>query len=170
MGSKQRAAELSQKLAVSLPFRKILRYILDKCGNCPFRVGCWSKLFSDIGHVIEGYRGVFNCDGHCVFDGRETPDGRQAVMLLNICANCEYLRTCISSILNSREFVGLAEATSDNVELHIAVVKRCSVCKDNIRCWSGILKALGINWTKKFGAFYRIIFKCKYEHGVEQYE
>ncbi|MHA1662567.1 MAG: hypothetical protein ACTSVR_04855 [Candidatus Thorarchaeota archaeon] len=161
MGGKGRAKVLSESLGMTAITKKAFHFMLKKCGNCQLRVHCWSQLFPDMGALINAYREVFFCDGHYKGNAKATVDGKQVVALIKNCEPCPFLEHCISNILGSDEFMGIMDATSDDFSEHVQAIKRCSSCKDNDRCWSGILKGLGFGWgtSKKV---IEIMVKCKY--------
>ncbi|MDD5010259.1 MAG: hypothetical protein PHC68_17900, partial [Syntrophorhabdaceae bacterium] len=64
MGGEARANIVSEELGQSGIMKSLLKFILGKCGNCPFRIVCWSQLFPDKGELIMAYQKVFRCDGH----------------------------------------------------------------------------------------------------------
>ena len=162
MGTKQRAETESEKLGMSKTTKSFIKFLLGKCGNCPFRIVCWSQLFDDIGEVINAYKKVFECDGTYTGNAKASFDGKQVVRFIKNCAPCQYIMPCMCKILDSDEFTGMVEATSDDVRLHAVAIKRCANCKDNERCWSGILKDLGFGWHSS-PKIAKIMIQCKFK-------
>jgi len=165
MGGVERAKMVSESLGLSSFTKKFIRFLLEKCGNCPFRIVCWSQLFEDKGALIDEYRQVFRCDGNYRGKAKQSFDGRQVVKFIKTCEPCKYLVHCMTHILDSDEFMGMVEATSDDVRLHVAVIKQCAQCPDNERCWSEILKRLGFGWASS-PKVVGIMMKCKFKKEV----
>lgn len=160
MGGEGRAEALSESLGMSKQVKKWLKFLFRKCGNCPFRIICWSELFPDKGVLIEAYRKVFFCEGY-KGEAKESFDGKQVVAFIKNCAPCKYLENCMVYILDSDEFIGMVEATSDDVRDHVKVLKRCAECPDNSRCWSGVLKEIGFGWHTS-PRIVKIMMTCKF--------
>ena len=161
MGGTGRAKVLSESLGMTKHIKKFIHFLLEKCGNCPLRIVCWSQPFPDKGALINEYREVFLCDGHYKGSAKATMDGSQVVKFIKNCEPCKYLEHCMCHILDSDEFMGMVEATSDDVKDHTRAIKRCASCRNNERCWSGILKRLGFGWGKS-GTIVRIMATCKF--------
>ena len=162
MGSKSRAETESERLGMSKGVKRFLKFLLEKCGNCPFRIVCWSQLFPDKGKLINAYRKVFLCDGHYKGSSKASFDGKQVVRFIKNCEPCKYLEHCSRYILDSDEFLGMVEATSCELPDHVATIRKCAKCPDNERCWSGILKDLGFGWQSS-PRIVKIMMACKFK-------
>jgi hypothetical protein len=168
MGGEARAEVLSEQLGMNKTTKKFIKFLLGKCGNCAFRIVCWSQLFEDKGELINAYQKVFLCDGHYKGQSKESFDGKQVVKFITHCAihdaegkPCKYLEHCMCKILDSDEFMGMVEATDDDVMKHVEAIKRCANCPDNERCWSEILHGLGFGWASSPKVAW-IMAKCKF--------
>lgn len=162
MGSKDRAESESERLGMSSPVKKFLKFLLARCGNCVFRITCWHQLFPDKGKLIMAYREVFFCDGHYTGSSKAGFDGKQVVNIIKNCSPCVYMEPCGRKILDADEFLGMVEATSPEMPDHVAVIKKCADCPDNEACWSDILKGLGFGWTTSTKMI-KIMTLCKFE-------
>ena len=162
MGGEARANQLSEELGMSGPVKKFLKFLLKKCGNCPFRIECWSGLFPDKGKLIMAYRKVFLCDGKYKGNFKATFDGKQVVKFIKNCAPCVYLEACSRKILDSDQFLGMTDATSIEIDDHLDTIRRCANCNDNEECWSEILNGLGFGWTSS-PKIVKIMIGCKFK-------
>jgi len=170
MGGEGRAEMEAERLGTSSFTKKFIKFLLGKCGNCAFRIVCWSKLFPDKGELIMAYQRVYRCEGVYKGNAEASFDGKQVVKFINTCANCtKYREHCMCKILDSDEFIGMVEATSDDVHLHVQALIRCSKCPDNERCWSEILKGLGFGWQNS-PQIIGIIAKCKFTGKYQKME
>lgn len=163
MGGKDRAVSESEKVGQSSFMKKFLKFLLERCGNCEFRVQCWSKLFPDKARLYEVYREIFFCDG--VYRGenqKESFDGKQTVDLIRYCAKCQYLDACVTYIITDKNFIGLSEATSYNGFDHSDVVRKCAVCPHRVKCWSGKLKDMNFGWQSSSFKITKMMLACPF--------
>jgi hypothetical protein len=160
MGGEVRAELMSEKLGKDSWTKRLLKYVFARCGNCPRRLICWSRLFRDKARLAVEYRNAFDCEGNIPTNNPVGSfDAVQTIALMENCAGCDKLDTCVKDVIQSGEFPALVAATGTDLKKHEATIKKCAACPSRLPCWTGRLKRLGFDWRSKATAG-KILLAC----------
>ena len=119
----------------------------DKCGNCPHRIKCYTRLLGKRqDKIVASYKHFYDCEGECSKPVVEAGGvARLAAEQVRYCVlSCDKTDICIAHVLRTA-LPMLGPLTSPDRLEHIVRLRRCCACPQFESCLELVLVGLRRN-------------------------